>query len=186
MPANWNSGRRSILLEIQQNLHAVCPSCFCGIALFTPIIPTFIFINISLIICNYSAEVMPGLVKRSRWVGFSFNYLLTHFFSFFVWHFVWQLNANTHYLDLSLVYGSDDKTAGELRTMENGKLNVTSRKDKGPNERDLLPPSADNVSALNAPCTLAKEVSGIDPPEEVKCFKAGERHLRQIKREKHF
>ena len=91
------------------------------------------------------------------------------------------MNANTHYLDLSLVYGSDDKRAGELRTNENGKLNVTSRRDKGPNELDLLPPLPDNTSPLNAPCTLTKEISGIDPPEEVKCFKAGERDVHKTK-----
>uniref|UniRef100_A0A0P5PEE0 Chorion peroxidase n=1 Tax=Daphnia magna TaxID=35525 RepID=A0A0P5PEE0_9CRUS len=82
-----------------------------------------------------------------------------------------QLNDNTHFLDLSLVYGSDDKKAGELRTREKGELKVTAR--HGGPEFDLLPP-LDGTSPLNAPCTLPKEVSGIDPPSDVKCFKAGD------------
>lgn len=69
-------------------------------------------------------------------------------------------------MDLSLVYGSDDKKAGELRTREKGELKVTAR--QGGPEFDLLPP-LDGAS----PCTLPKEVSGIDPPSDVKCFKAG-------------
>ena len=69
------------------------------------------------------------------------------------------------------MYGSDDKTAAVLRANETGKLNVTKR----PGDLDLLPPSGNISAALNAPCTLSKEVSGIDPPEDVKCFKAGEK-----------
>ncbi|EFX86585.1 hypothetical protein DAPPUDRAFT_307784 [Daphnia pulex] len=80
-----------------------------------------------------------------------------------------QMNANTHFLDLSLVYGSDAATAAELRANSSGKLNVTSRG----GDLDLLPPSGDS-SPLSAPCTLPKEVSGIDPPADVKCFKAGD------------
>ncbi len=104
------------------------------------------------------------LVQRSRWVlYFAFQIVLLIFSCG-----TWQLNANTHFLDLSLVYGSDDASAVELRTNKSGKMNVTSRE----GDLDLLPPTGNN-SPLNAPCTLPKEVSGIDPPSDVKCFKAG-------------
>ena len=59
-------------------------------------------------------------------------------------------------------------------------MNVTSRKDKGQHELDLLPPLGD-ISGLGASCKLSKEVSGIDPPEDVKCFKAGERFVKSSK-----
>ena len=78
------------------------------------------------------------------------------------------MNQNTHFLDSSQVYGSDDETAKILRTFSKGALNVTSR--KGHHGMDLLPP--DNAARDN--CTLPKSVSGIDPPSHVKCFKAGE------------
>lgn len=74
------------------------------------------------------------------------------------------MNQFTHYLDQSNVYGSDDKLANELRTFQEGKLKVTRRSDL-----DLLP--ADDESKVS--CALSKRVSGIDPPSDVKCFKAG-------------
>ncbi|KAK4015956.1 hypothetical protein OUZ56_030921 [Daphnia magna] len=76
-----------------------------------------------------------------------------------------QMNQFTHYLDQSNVYGSDDKLANELRTFQEGKLKVTRRSDL-----DLLP--ADDESKVS--CALSKRVSGIDPPSDVKCFKAGD------------
>ncbi|KAK4008473.1 hypothetical protein OUZ56_013613 [Daphnia magna] len=83
-----------------------------------------------------------------------------------------QLNGNTHFLDLSLVYGSDDKTAGELRTNVSGELNVTLKQGKGSHKFDLLPPL--DGSPLHAPCTLPRELTGIEPPQNVRCFKAGD------------
>ncbi|XP_057375639.1 peroxidase-like [Daphnia carinata] len=79
-----------------------------------------------------------------------------------------QMNGNTHFLDLSNVYGSDVNTAESLRTFEKGHLKVTRR--RGHHELDLLP--ADNATQLN--CALSKAVSGIPPPPEVRCFKAGD------------
>ncbi|EFX63496.1 hypothetical protein DAPPUDRAFT_268331 [Daphnia pulex] len=76
-----------------------------------------------------------------------------------------QMNQLTHFLDNSNVYGSDDKTARELRTFKKGGMKVTPR-----NELDLLP--ADEESKVS--CTLSKTVSGIDPPTDVKCFKTGD------------
>lgn len=74
------------------------------------------------------------------------------------------MNQFTHFLDQSNVYGFDDKSARELRTFEKGALKVTPR-----NELDLLP--EDEESKVS--CTLSKTVSGVDPPADVKCFKAG-------------
>jgi peroxidase len=37
---------------------------------------------------------------------------------------------------------------------------------------DLLPP--DEIESQISSCALSKAVTGIDPPPEVKCFKAGE------------
>ena len=79
-----------------------------------------------------------------------------------------QMNQLTHFLDHSNVYGSDSEEAAALRTFKNGALKVTPR--KGHHELDLLPP--DNEAEDN--CTLSKLVSGIDPPPQVKCFKAGD------------
>ena len=79
------------------------------------------------------------------------------------------MNQNTHFLDSSQVYGSDDETAKILRTFSKGALNVTSRKNHH-HEMDLLPP--DNNSTMK--CNLSKAVAGFDPPAHVKCFKAGE------------
>lgn len=80
-----------------------------------------------------------------------------------------QLNDNTHFLDLSLVYGSDDKTADELRTKEKGKLKINSP--RSDHESALLPPGE---NPLGRPCSLAREVSGINPPADIKCFAAGD------------
>ena len=80
-----------------------------------------------------------------------------------------QMNANTHFLDLSLVYGSDDKTAGELRTKESGKLKISPLKSN--HEKLLLPPGNE---PLGRPCSLAREVSGVAPSDDIKCFDAGE------------
>ncbi|KAK4008306.1 hypothetical protein OUZ56_013450 [Daphnia magna] len=79
-----------------------------------------------------------------------------------------QMNGNTHFLDQSNVYGSDVNTAAALRTFEKGQLKVTRR--KGHHELDLLPPN--NATQIN--CALSKAVSGIHPPPEVRCFKAGD------------
>jgi peroxidase len=79
------------------------------------------------------------------------------------------MNANTHYLDLSVVYGSDDKTAEELRTKENGKLKISPLKNH--HEKLLLPPGPE---PLGRPCSLAREVSGVEPADDIKCFNAGE------------
>lgn len=76
------------------------------------------------------------------------------------------MNGNTHFLDQSNVYGFDATAAAELRTFEKGNLKVTKRTG---HQLDLLP--ADDAAQNN--CTLPKSVSGIDPPAEVKCFKAG-------------
>lgn len=83
------------------------------------------------------------------------------------------MNQNTHYLDHSNVYGSDDEEARALRTFQGGAMKVTPQ--KGHHAMDLLPP--DNDPEMN--CTLSKRISGIDPPPFVKCFKAGEmtRHV---------
>lgn len=84
---------------------------------------------------------------------------------------IFQLNDNTHFLDLSLVYGSDDKTADELRTKEKGKLKINSP--RSDHESALLPPGE---NPLGRPCSLAREVSGINPPADIKCFAAGARY----------
>ena len=76
------------------------------------------------------------------------------------------MNQLTHLLDNSNVYGSDDEEAKALRTFKSGQLNVTAR---GGHRMDLLPP--DNNPEME--CTLSKNLTGIDPPAEVKCFKAG-------------
>ena len=79
------------------------------------------------------------------------------------------MNQITHFLDNSQVYGSDSETAVSLRTFNKGGLKVTPR--KGHHDLDLLPP--DNQAAAGS-CSLPKSVSGIDPPPELKCFKAGD------------
>ena len=82
------------------------------------------------------------------------------------------MNHNTHYLDLSAVYGSDDQVAREVRTFKNGALNVTRLRNGYHYQMDLLPP--DEIESQISSCALSKAVTGIDPPPEVKCFKAGE------------
>lgn len=83
------------------------------------------------------------------------------------------MNQNTHFLDLSAVYGSDEQLARDLRTFKNGALNVTRVKGKGKHcIMDLPPP--DDVGPEISTCALSKAVSGIDPPPEVRCFKAGD------------
>lgn len=77
------------------------------------------------------------------------------------------MNQVTHYLDHSNVYGSDLNDSLALRTFIGGALNVTQR--RGHHELSLLPP--DDAAETN--CTLSKNVTGIEPPKEVKCFKAG-------------
>lgn len=79
------------------------------------------------------------------------------------------MNANTHFLDMSVVYGSDDKTAEELRTKEGGKLKISPLKNH--HEKRLLPPGPE---PLGRPCSLARSVSGVEPSDEIKCFNAGE------------
>ena len=82
------------------------------------------------------------------------------------------MNQNTHFLDLSAVYGSSDEVALEVRTFKNGALNVTRIRKGYHYQMDLLPP--DDVGPETSTCALSKAVSGIDPPPEVRCFKAGE------------
>ncbi|XP_020300497.1 peroxidase-like [Pseudomyrmex gracilis] len=53
-----------------------------------------------------------------------------------------QLNTVTHYLDLSLVYGSSDEIAANLRTGSGGRLNTELK-----NNREF-PPSAPNKTAV--------------------------------------
>ena len=66
------------------------------------------------------------------------------------------MNQVTHYLDLSNVYGLNGSDA--LRTC----LVLD-------HEQILLPP--DEKSQQD--CTLSKSVTGVEPPKDVKCFKAG-------------
>lgn len=82
------------------------------------------------------------------------------------------MNQNTHFLDLSAVYGSSEEVALEVRTFKNGALNVTRLRKGYHYQMDLLPP--DDVGPEISTCALSKAVSGIDPPPEVRCFKAGE------------
>ena len=77
------------------------------------------------------------------------------------------MNQLSHFLDNSNVYGSDDDEARELRTLRNGAMKVTPELEYY--DLDLLPPDNDTEQD----CALSKEVSGIDPPPFVKCFKAG-------------
>lgn len=53
-----------------------------------------------------------------------------------------QLNTVTHYLDLSLVYGSNDETAASLRAGFGGRLNVELKDNRE------FPPSAPNKTAV--------------------------------------
>ncbi len=83
------------------------------------------------------------------------------------------MNDNTHFLDGSQVYGSDEKKAKDLRSIVNqGHLRVTHfwKFPTGHHQFDFLP--ADDEAT--APCTLSKALSGIDPPSHVKCFDAGD------------
>ena len=72
-------------------------------------------------------------------------------------------------MDQSNVYGSDLNETLSLRTLTGGALKITPR--RGHHGLALLPP--DENAATN--CTLSKNVTGIEPPKEVKCFKAGAR-----------
>lgn len=81
------------------------------------------------------------------------------------------MNQNTHFLDLSGLYGSDDKVAAELRTFEKGALKVLIRpRHAYHHDMDLHPPDNDT----DVDCALSRAVTGIDPPEEIKCFLAGD------------
>jgi peroxidase len=80
------------------------------------------------------------------------------------------MNQVTHFVDQSNVYGSDLTETNELRTFIGGALKVTPR--RGHHGLVLLPP--DEKAETN--CTLSKNVTGIEPPKEVKCFKAGALH----------
>ncbi|XP_032795230.2 peroxidase [Daphnia magna] len=84
-----------------------------------------------------------------------------------------QMNDNTHFLDASQVYGSDEKHAKQLRsTTDKGRLDVTHKwkLPAGHHQMDLLPPD----NSVKDPCTLSKAVSGVDRPKHVKCFNAGD------------
>lgn len=69
---------------------------------------------------------------------------------------LFQMNVVTHFLDLSIVYGSNDQVAANLRAGVNGRLRVDVR-----TNREWLP------SALNA-----SESCDIVSPVEV-CYLAG-------------
>ncbi|KZS13261.1 Peroxinectin [Daphnia magna] len=85
-----------------------------------------------------------------------------------------QMNQNTHFLDLSGLYGSDDKVAAELRTFEKGALKVLIRpRHAYHHDMDLHPPDNDT----DVDCALSRAVTGIDPPEEIKCFLAGDNRI---------
>ncbi|XP_031834050.1 peroxidase isoform X2 [Nomia melanderi] len=73
-----------------------------------------------------------------------------------------QLNVVTHFLDLSLVYGSNDRTAANLRAGVGGRLNVDVR-----NNREW-PPAATNKSGT---CDT------VDPNEV--CYQAGDVRVNQ-------
>jgi len=79
------------------------------------------------------------------------------------------MNQVTHFMDQSNVYGSDLNETLSLRTLTGGALKITPR--RGHHGLALLPP--DENATTN--CTLSKNVTGIEPPKEVKCFKAGAR-----------
>ena len=84
-----------------------------------------------------------------------------------------QMNDNTHFLDASPVYGSDDRKARDLRSPDNqGHLRVTHfwKFPTGHHQFDLLPADEE----IDASCALSRAVSGIDPPNHVKCFDAGD------------
>lgn len=84
-----------------------------------------------------------------------------------------QMNDNTHFLDASHVYGSDEKEAKALRSAtDKGRMDVTHgwKLPTGHHQMDLLPADA----SAKEPCTLSRAVSGIDPPKHVKCFHAGD------------
>ncbi|KAH0955585.1 hypothetical protein HN011_012119 [Eciton burchellii] len=59
-----------------------------------------------------------------------------------------QLNTVSHYLDLSLVYGSSDDVAASLRAGSGGRLNVDLKKSRE------FPPEASNKTAI---CDLVEE-----------------------------
>lgn len=80
-----------------------------------------------------------------------------------------QLNQITHLLDHSNVYGSDKDEAASLRTFNGGQLKVTPP--KGHHELDLLPPESNTDMEMD--CKLSKNFTGVEPPAEIKCFKAG-------------
>ena len=88
------------------------------------------------------------------------------------------MNQNTHFLDLSGLYGSDDQVAAELRAFDKGALKVLARPRRGyHHDMDLHPPDNDT----DVDCALSKAVTGIHPPPELKCYKAG---IKKLKTEK--
>lgn len=81
-----------------------------------------------------------------------------------------QINALTAFLDLSQVYGSEDKLALSLRNLTNdgGLMRVNS--EFWDNGRELLP-----FNPLNANmCATRKRVTNVTNAREVPCFIAGE------------
>ena len=84
-----------------------------------------------------------------------------------------QMNQLTHFLDNSNVYGSDEEEALALRTLKGGLLKVTPR--AGHRDLDLLPPD----ESPDMDCTLPKNLTGIEAPPEVKCFKAGDTRVNE-------
>lgn len=70
---------------------------------------------------------------------------------------LFQLNIVTHYLDLSLVYGSSDEVATSLRAGFGGRLNVEVK-----NNREFPPPAANKSATCDTiyefePCYAAGE-----------------------------
>ena len=80
------------------------------------------------------------------------------------------MNQNTHYLDSSNVYGSNEETANQLRTFKGGLLKSTPRPGHHyQKQKPLLPP--DLETTIN--CALPRNVSGVEPPRDVRCFASG-------------
>ncbi|XP_062579240.1 peroxidasin homolog, partial [Saccostrea cucullata] len=75
-----------------------------------------------------------------------------------------QINQNTHYIDGSAVYGSDQNTMNSLRLKRDGLLRSTSVDGK-----ELLSQDTSNSASCRLPSNDNK----------VKCFKAGDRRVNQ-------
>ncbi|KAK3605230.1 hypothetical protein CHS0354_038666 [Potamilus streckersoni] len=76
-----------------------------------------------------------------------------------------QLNQNTHYIDGSQIYGSDEQTSNSLRTFTGGKLQTGA----DPTIPNLLPKDTANAANCILPASNAN----------VKCFLAGDVRVNQ-------